>query len=193
MKTTRGHARKLFGLLSVAVTAIAAAAWSPSPAHAAPGARAAALTMMPASAAGASHSRIVPREYFSATVNGSTGSSGPVTIEMACAGPVHRGETGHPLAGQSVGVKLVPVPSSSSTELGYTGTNGSAIGAFFGAPPPSATADPSYVAFAVYRMKPIPTTLELPCGGTGHVIFVPLPALPPARSISIPVAFVGQP
>jgi hypothetical protein len=36
---TNGRTRKLLGLLSVAVTAIAAAAWSPSPAHAAPGAR----------------------------------------------------------------------------------------------------------------------------------------------------------
>jgi hypothetical protein len=145
------------------------------------------------SAAGASFAKVDPRDFFTATVNGSTGETGPVTIFMACAGPTFPGETGHPLAGQTVGVKRVPPPSSGTSALGYTGTSGTSIGAFFGAPPPSTPATSSYVSFDVYRTKAIPTTLVLPCGGSGQVTFVPLPLQPPAQSIGVPVKFVGQP
>jgi hypothetical protein len=146
-----------------------------------------------ASTAGASSVRVDPRDYFIATVNGSTGEIRPVTIFMACAGPISPGETGHPLAGQTVGVKRVLPPSSGTSALGYTGTSGTSIGAFFGAPPPTAPASSSYVSFDVYRAKPIPVTTVLPCSGTGQVTFVPLPLLPPAQTIAVPVRFVGQP
>ena len=146
-----------------------------------------------ASTAGASSVAIDPHDYFTATVNGSTGETGPVTIWMACAGPITPGETGHPLAGQTVAVKLVPTPSSGTGVLGYTGTSGTSIGAFFGAPPPGARSSSSYVAFNVYRTKTIPVTTVLPCSGGGRVTFVPLPLLPPAQTIAVPVRFVGQP
>jgi hypothetical protein len=139
----------------------------------------------PVSAAADSHPAIVPHEFFMATVNGSTGDGGPVTISMACGGP---STTGHPVGGQTLGVKLVPVPSSATSVLGYTGDSGTSIGAFFGAPPPGGGAA-SYVSFAVYRTKPMPTSLVLPCSGFGRVTFVPLPNLPPARSITVPVEF----
>jgi hypothetical protein len=150
-------------------------------------------TLASESAAGASYVRIDPRDFFTATVNGSTGRSAPVTILMACAGPIYPGETGHPLGGQTVGVKLVPAPPGGTATIGYTGNRGTSIGAFFGPPPPSSGAGSSYVSFQVYRTKPIPIDLELPCSGSGQVIFVPLPLLPPARSIAVPVKFVGQP
>jgi hypothetical protein len=150
-------------------------------------------TLASASAAGASYVRIDPHDFFIATVNGSTGQNAPVTIRMACAGPVYPGETGHPLGYQTVGVKRVPPPPAGTATLGYTGDNGTSIGAFFGPPPPTTGAGSSYVSFQVYRTKPIPIDLELPCIGSGQVIFVPLPLLPPARSIAVPVKFVGQP
>ena len=143
----------------------------------------------PVLAAAGSHSKVAPREFFAATVNGSTGEEHPVKVAVVCAGP---STTGHPLAGQTVGVKLVPVPSSGTTSLGYTGYNGTSIGAFFGAPPPAAGTGSGPVNFPVYRTKPIPTSLVLPCSGPGHVTFVPLPNLPPAQSLSIPVEFWSQ-
>jgi hypothetical protein len=143
----------------------------------------------PVMAAAGSHSKVAPHEFFSATVNGSTGEEGPVKVAVVCAGP---SATGHPLAGQTVGVKLVPVPSSGATSLGYTGSNGTSIGAFFGAPPPANGTGAGSVNFRVYRTKLIPTSLVLPCSGSGHVTFVPLPNLPPAQGISIPVEFWSQ-
>ena len=150
-------------------------------------------TLASASAAGASYVRIDPHDYFIATVNGSTGQTTPVTILVACAGPVFPGETGHPLGGQTVGVKRVPPAPAGTATRGYTGDNGTSIGAFFGQLPPTAGGGSSYVSFQVYRSKPIPTDLELRCSGSALVNFVPLPLLPPARTIAVPVKFVGQP
>jgi hypothetical protein len=154
---------------------------------------AALATLASASAAGASYVRIDPHDFFIATVNGSTGQSAPVTIFVACTGPVHPGKTGHPLGGQTVGVRRVPPPPAGTATLGYTGDNGTSIGAFFGPLPPSDRAGSSYVSFQVYRSKPIPIDLELPCSGSAQVTFVPLPLLPPARTIGVPVKFVAQP
>jgi hypothetical protein len=39
----------------------------------------------------------------------------------------------------------------------------------------------------------LPTSLTLPCSGTGTVWFSPIPVVPPSRSASVPVDFVGQP
>jgi len=148
-----------------------------------------AATTTLASAAGDAHPKVSPHEFFAATVNGSTGENGPVRIAVVCAGP---SETGHPLAGQTVGVKLVPVPSTATNMLGYTGGSGTSIGAFFGPPPPAAEASSSFISFGVYRMKPIPTSIELPCSGDKWVTFVALPNLPPARSVAVPVEFVSM-
>jgi hypothetical protein len=67
-----------------------------------------------------------------------------------------------------VGVKRVPPPPAGTATLGYTGDRGTSTGAFFGPPPPTAGAGTSYVSFQVYRTKPIPTDLELPCSGSGR-------------------------
>jgi hypothetical protein len=142
----------------------------------------------------ASHGKspIKPHQHFTATVNGSSGQPNPVTIGMACFGPIQPGQTGHPFAGQTVGVSRAP---ASNPNAGYTGDRGTSIGAFFGAPPPS-TPTPtssSYVRFTRYGTKPIPTSLELPCAGSGQVTFVPLPLIPGSRDVVVPVRFVGQP
>lgn len=134
-------------------------------------------------------SRVAPRQHFTAEVNGASGESHPAVIRMACFGPIRPGETGHPMGGQTVAVERVP-PSTPGS--GYTGDRANSIGAFFGAPPPGA-ANSSYVRFAEYGTKAIPTSLELPCSGSGKVSFVPLPSQPPARDVEVPVDFVGQP
>jgi len=133
---------------------------------------------------------IAPKQYFTATVNGRTGHPNPVVIRMACFGPIRPGQTGHPMSGQTVAVARV-YPSSSA---GYTGNRGTSIGAFFGAPPPGTpSSSTGYVRFTFYGSKPIPTSLELPCAGSGRVSFVPLPVDPTSRDVTVPVSFVGQP
>jgi hypothetical protein len=103
---------------------------------------------------------------------------------------------GHPMAGQTVEVLR---PEAILTKDGFTGPNANSIMAFFTAPPPSpAKLAPagSSVTFHRYAVPhAIPTSLLLPCAGTGNVYFVPLPMSPlgPARSAVVPVRYVGQP
>jgi len=137
-----------------------------------------------------------PNQYFGALVNGQNGVTGPATIRMACFGAVRPGQKGHPTAGQTVEVfrpEVIVVKHS-----GFTGKNAKSIVAFFGPPPPTATPptpSASTVTFKKYGIKePIPTSLLLPCGGTGTVYFVPLPMSPPkSRPATVRVNYVGQP
>jgi hypothetical protein len=81
---------------------------------------------------------------------------------------------------------------------GFTGANATSIVVFFGAPPPTAVATTpgtGNVAFTRYGVtKAIPTSLLLPCAGTGNVYFVPLPMSPPtSRAATVRVSYVGQP
>ncbi|MGO9196790.1 MAG: hypothetical protein ACLQK4_06650 [Acidimicrobiales bacterium] len=154
-------------------------------------------SLLLAGVASASTSRtatpIGPNQTFGALVNGKKGVSHPVPIQMACFGPVTPGETGHPMKGQTV---RVFAPKGTKGPFGNTGANGTEIGAFFGAPPPSTAAASSSgpVWFHNYVTKPIPTSEVLPCYGTGHVIFVPLPFSPGSEvDVVVPVAYVGQP
>jgi hypothetical protein len=133
---------------------------------------------------------IQPKQYFTATVNGSSGRPHPAVIRMACFGPIRPGQTGHPFSGQTVSVTRV---AAATPGAGYTGVRATAIGAFFGAPPPSGAATSSYVNFTHYGQKAIPTSLQLPCAGTGQVTFVPLPLDPSEHDFVVPVSFVGQP
>jgi hypothetical protein len=135
--------------------------------------------------------RIRPNEVFGALVNGQNGKASPVAIQMACFGPLRPGETGHPMAGQTVTVFR---PEDLPGTFGNTGPNGTEIGAFFGAPPPAPAATSGPVWFHYYVTKKIPTSEILPCSGTGNVIFVPFP-MSPGKSIDVvvPVAYLGQP
>ena len=136
-------------------------------------------------------------------MNGRKGVNKPVPIRMACGGPVSSTETGHPIKGQTV---RVFEPKGTKGPLGNTGTNGDEIGAFFGAPPPGAAATPASAAtgstlttassgpvwFHHYVTRKIPTSELLPCGGTGNVIFVPLPFSPSSEvDVVVPVIYVS--
>ena len=142
--------------------------------------------------------RVKPGQVFSATVNGQSGVGGPVTIAMACFGPVHPGETGHPMAGQTVAVLG---PNVVIGTPGNTGAHGTEIGAFFGPPPPAAartaapvTSSGGPVSFRRYVHQAIPTAEVLACSGTGRVTFVALPMSPGTSSdVVVPVSYVGQP
>ena len=137
--------------------------------------------------------KIGPNQYFSGAVNGQLGIGSPATIQMACFGPLRPGQTGHPMAGQTVEVFR---PEVIVTHEGFTGPNGHTISAFFNGPPPSPAAAAGNVTFTRYAVpKKIPTSLVLPWAGAGNVYFVPFPKTPigPAIDAVVPVAYVGQP
>ncbi|MGA2836541.1 MAG: hypothetical protein ABSF84_08090 [Acidimicrobiales bacterium] len=144
--------------------------------------------VLPASAgAAATHAKVGPHQYFDGLVNGSLGIGSPAVIKVVCPGPA--GQTGHPLAGQTVEVEL---PKAILSTSGYTGDDATYIAAFFGPPPPSG-ASSGQVKFTKYGLaKPISTSLTVPCGGTGQVTFVPFPESPPtSRSTSVSVEFAN--
>ncbi len=152
--------------------------------------------VIPALPAGAARS-VGPNQFFTGVVNGVSGNTiVPITIRMACFGPVRPGQTGHPMAGQTLAVHELFPPSTSGGSLGATG-NDKEIGVFFGTPPPAtpgAVAPAGATIFTRYDSpKPLPTSLLLPCGGTGTVWFTPIPVIPPSRSQAVSVQFVGQP
>ncbi len=155
-----------------------------------------AMVVVSAGAAIPPQGKVGPRQYFEGLVNGQAGMGTPVAIKVACFGAVRPGEKGHPRAGQTVEVlrPLVIVVGHS----GYTGKRATSIVAFFGPPPPTPSPVPpnaSTVTFHEYGVKKaIPTSLLLPCYGTGTVSFVPTPQSPPSsRDATVPVSYVGQP
>ncbi len=157
------------------------------------GLAAAAVLVAVAQTAPAQAGPVGPKQYFTGVINGKPGNTTiPITIKMACAGHIHPGQTGHPLRGQTLAVHQLFPPASGS--LGYTG-NDAKIGVFFTAPPPAAaqisTTTPVFTRYD--RLKPLPTSLTLPCAGTGTVWFTPIPVVPPSRSATVPVRYVGQP
>ena len=133
-----------------------------------------------------------PNQPFVGMVNGrlGLGRNGPVVIDMACFGPVGNGQTGHPMAGQTIELRRRLVDRK---RFGFTGPDGNAVGAFFGPPPPSASPVANNVQFTKYGLMAMPTSLVLPCAGTGHVLFIPLPVVGGSRGFSVPVTYVGQP
>jgi hypothetical protein len=135
--------------------------------------------------------RVGPDQVFRALVNARSGARTPVVIHMACFGPVQPGQTGHPMAGQTVQVRL---GAASLAGNGFTGANATSIGVFFG-PPPPALPGAGLLSLTRYGVaRAIPTSLVLPCSGKGQVTFVPLPMSPPTSRIAVvPVRFVGQP
>ncbi len=128
-----------------------------------------------------------PDMYFTAAVNPQVASTGAVpVIKVICPGPIQPGETGHPLAGQYVEAYAVVPPTSSLA--GYTGSAAHEIDALFSGAT-STTVNPPVVIKNFFVEVPIPTTLNLPCGGAGTVSFVPIPTSPTAKGYAVKVAY----
>ena len=128
-------------------------------------------------------SKILPDQQFVGLVNGKTQDA---TINMACFGPVHPGEMGHPFAGQWAEVLKAEVIA----RFGYTGSLGTSIVADF----PGTGVTPQRLTFSYYGVtETIPTTWFFPCSGPGTVVFSPQPTSPIAKSFTVTVNFVGQP
>jgi hypothetical protein len=139
--------------------------------------------------------KVGPHQVFGGLVNDQSGIGSPAPIKMACFGAVKPGEKGHPMAGQTVEVFR---PEDIVGHFGNTGARASSIVAFFGPPPPTPSPVPpsaSTVTFQKYDVKkPIPTSLLLPCYGTGTVYFIPMPQSPPSsKDATVRVSYEGQP
>ena len=122
---------------------------------------------------------IGPGQHFLGLVNGS--NAGPVTVRTVCAGPTFPGRTGAVAGGQTMSVAEV------ASAGGYTG--------FFShvyswcvptTTVPAATARtatravPVQLEFTEYGApQPIPTSVRVPCDGSGTVEFSSCPYLAP--------------
>jgi hypothetical protein len=126
-----------------------------------------------------------PNMFFTALVNGKSANA---VVTVVCPGPVTGTSTGHPISGQTLEVLTVLPPVT--TTVGYTGSAAHSIDAIFSAPP-SASVNPPVVLTSFFAPVPIPTTLNLPCSGSGVVSFVPIPTSPTARGVAVTVTFVN--
>jgi hypothetical protein len=71
---------------------------------------------------------------------------------------------------------------------GFTGSSGNTVVARFREDPSISTTFTHYNA-----PEPIPTSLNLPCAGSGLVVFSPEPGSPTATAATVAVNYVGQP
>jgi hypothetical protein len=137
--------------------------------------------------------RLPANATFGGTVNGRTAHA---RIRVACFGPIHPGESGHPMARQTVGVFIPEVMVSPS--FGKTGSTARAIGVSLAVS--GHTVGP-FIWFHRLAMTrpvrsatgPLPTWLTLPCSGTGTATFTPVPATPGAKPATVDVTFTSQP
>jgi hypothetical protein len=124
---------------------------------------------------------IGPHQHFVGLVNG---KSTKAKVIVACPGPVWTGRTGHPVGGKIA----VEPPSAVSGTTGYTGSRGHSVVATFLLPVPTTTA-PAALTFTQYGSQPIPSSMLVPCSGTGVVVFSPRPTSKTADSTSVGVTF----
>ena len=112
-----------------------------------------------------------PKQYFYGEVFGLSSSTAPNVIEVACAGPE---TTGHPVAGQYVAAHQFFPPVTTS---GYTGDKGTEIDVNLVYSLGTITVvTPTFATLYYYDTKSeIPTSLTVPCNGTGVLNFAPSP------------------
>ena len=101
-------------------------------------------------------------------------------VYTVCAGPASTGGTGPVAGGQTLSVVRA------TKGHGYTGPF-SQIYAWFVPPSGGTTATPTQLTFDSYRVsQPIPTSVQVPCDGTGMVEFSSCPYLAPCAFGWIP-------
>jgi hypothetical protein len=116
---------------------------------------------------------IGPKQYFYGEVFGlSSTTAAQNVIEVACAGPA---ATGHPVAGQYVAAHQIFPPAITTT--GYTGNDGTEINVNLIYSQGTITVvTPVFATLRYYDQKvEIPTSLTVPCNGTGVLDFTPSP------------------
>jgi hypothetical protein len=105
--------------------------------------------------------RVHGDQHFMGVVNGNHTNA---VIYTVCPGPATPGQTGHPAGDQFVAVILT------SQGDGFTGSAASIVVRFAN----TAAGGVELTRYGVARS--IPTTIELPCTGTGSVTFAPSPS-----------------
>ena len=118
---------------------------------------------------------IGPNQPFSGVVNGSTANA---PVYVICPGPVTLTSRGHPAGNQSWQV----VPGG----MGFTGSAGTRVVATFAA---DSSAPVTFTEYGV--PQPIPTSLLLPCSGTGLAVFTPRPTSATAKPATVTVHFIN--
>lgn len=116
--------------------------------------------------------QVGPRQYFHGEVFGLPTSAAQDVIRVACAGPE---TTGHPVAGQYVAAHQFFPPVA--TTYGYTGNFGTEIDVSLIYSAGTITVvTPTFATLTFYDTKAeIPTSLTVPCNGSGVVVFAPSP------------------
>lgn len=118
---------------------------------------------------------IGPNEPFGGVVNGNTEHA---QVFVVCPGPISQGRTGPPAGNQSLMVVFGKLG-------GFTGSATRIVAAF--------QEDPSVpVTFTEYGVpQPVPSTLQLPCGGSGAVSFRPISSSTTGVVDVVPVDYVN--
>lgn len=139
----------------------------------------AAATVTVLAATTASATAVGPNQSFHGVVN--KGGQTP-TVAVVCAGPAAGDRRGPPAGNQTLAVTVSPALSGP----GFTGSTANRIVAVF---VDDASAP---VTFRAYNHpKAIPTSLRLPCSGTGTVRFAPRPAGNGAHADRVVVQYVN--
>jgi hypothetical protein len=121
-------------------------------------------------------------QFFTGLINGHP--PGQAVIYVLCPGPVNHG---HPTGHQPIEVQPV-VPPGSTSDLGFTGSAGKSITASLA---PSATTNVLATFTSYFVKKFIPTTITVPCSGTGTVAFAPSPHSSNSRTALLTVTFIN--
>jgi hypothetical protein len=135
-----------------------------------------------AGAATTATTTIGPHQHFVGLVNG---KSTKATVIVACPGPVSNGKTGHPVGGKIA----VEPPSTTAGTSGSTGSRGHSVAVAFMIPVDPTPATNPVLTFTQYGSQAIPSSLSLPCSGSGVVVFTPEPTSKTAQSTTVNVTY----
>jgi hypothetical protein len=130
-----------------------------------------------AATAGAGPTKIAPHQVFVGEVNGTMETA---TVKVVC--PV-AATGGRAVSGQTISVtSLLVIPRN----YGDTGAHGRAIAASIG---PATSAAESIVLTKYNHPQPFPTNIDLPCSGTGIVVFAPVAGGHGSRPTTVTVTY----
>jgi hypothetical protein len=127
---------------------------------------------------------ITPNVYFEGVINNHP--PGSAVIAVACAAG---STTGKPVKHQTIEAESIPPPTSTSPDVGYTGSKGKSVNASL-ALTPATGAIAHFTSF--FAPKFIPTSITVPCSGAGAVDFVPAPTSKTAKTAVLSVTFVAS-
>lgn len=116
--------------------------------------------------------QVGPKQYFHGEIFGISSASAVDTIQVSCASGA---ATGHPVAGQYVAAHQFFPPVT--TTYGYTGNHGTEIDVnLIWSTGTVVVVTPTFATLTYYDTKAeIPTSLTVPCSGSGVAAFTPSP------------------